>query len=86
MKNLSAIFYDDDDEHPYIGSLCVYIKTLGVYKSTLTAGPFDFEVYDVGGSRAGQKKWIHCMANLDSLVWVVDLNGYCRYLQEDIDA
>ena len=64
----------------------MYIKTLGVYKSTLTAGPFDFEVYDVGGSRAGQKKWVHCMTDLDSVVWVVDLNGYCRYLQEDIDA
>ncbi|KAL8871349.1 MAG: hypothetical protein Q9174_002796 [Haloplaca sp. 1 TL-2023] len=85
MNNLSTIFYDDE-KHPYFGNLCVYIKTLGVYKSTLTAGPFDFEVYDVGGSRAGRKKWVHHLADLDSVVWVIDLNGYCRYLEEDIDA
>lgn len=85
MANLSSIFHEDDPQS-YIGNLCVYIKTNGLYKSMVTVGPFDFEMYDVSGARTGRKKWNYCMEGLDYIIYVADLNGYCRYLQEDIDA
>ncbi|KAI4092896.1 MAG: hypothetical protein L6R37_007498 [Teloschistes peruensis] len=51
-------------------------------------GPVDLEVCDVGGARAVRKKLIQfdCMEDLDYAIYVADLNGYCQYLQEDLNV
>lgn len=86
MDNIIEIFWGAPTTS-YIANLCMHIKTEGVHKSRFTVSPFDFEVYDVGGTRAGRKKWIHCIGEQpDHIIHVVDLNGYCQNLAEDLDA
>ncbi|KAI4090698.1 MAG: hypothetical protein LQ344_004602 [Seirophora lacunosa] len=70
-----------------IANLCVHIRTTGLYKSRVQAKPFEFEIHDVSGSRSGRKLWSYCLSEkLDYIMYVVDLNGYCRNLHEDHDA
>ncbi|KAL9576396.1 MAG: hypothetical protein Q9212_007134, partial [Teloschistes hypoglaucus] len=87
MQNLPKIFVRENPQS-YTASLYAHIKTTGVYRSLASLGPFDLEVCDVGGSRAVRKKLVHfdCMKDLDYAIYVADLNGYCQYLQEDLDA
>lgn len=86
MDNLFDIFRRAPSESQ-LAYLIAHIMTNGVYKSNVTVDPFDFKVYDVGGTRAGRKKWGHCLGeNLDFIIHVVDLNGYCQHLQEDHDT
>ncbi|KAL8994783.1 MAG: hypothetical protein Q9169_005345 [Polycauliona sp. 2 TL-2023] len=66
-------------------SLCVHIMTNGIYRSTIIGEPFEYEIVDVGGSRASRKKWIHTMDDLDSVIYVADLNAYCQNIEEDPD-
>ncbi|KAL8627146.1 hypothetical protein Q9189_007155 [Teloschistes chrysophthalmus] len=87
MQNLPKIFVRENPES-HTASLYAHIKTTGVYRSMASLGPFDLELCDVGGSRAVRKKLVHfdCMKDLDYAIYVADLNGYCQYLQEDLDA
>ncbi|KAI4174176.1 MAG: hypothetical protein LQ343_002511 [Gyalolechia ehrenbergii] len=86
MDNLVDIFWGTPT-HSYIANLCMHIKTNGIYKSSVTISPFEFEVYDVGGTRSCRQKWMYCMGEKpDYLIYVVDLNGYCQNLAEDLDT
>ncbi|KAL8690211.1 MAG: hypothetical protein Q9218_004293 [Villophora microphyllina] len=38
------------------------------------------------GRSRRRKKLVHCMRGLDYAIYVADLNGYCQYLKEDLDA
>ncbi|KAL8654601.1 MAG: hypothetical protein Q9210_001414 [Variospora velana] len=74
--------------HPsHLANLCVHIQTIGVYQAKVTFDPFDFDICDVGGSRAARKKWLHCLAaKPDYVIYVVDLGGYSQIVQEDHDT
>ncbi|KAL8723569.1 MAG: hypothetical protein Q9181_007262 [Wetmoreana brouardii] len=85
MDNLLRIFRHNNPKF-YDASLSAHIKTNGVYKSTVSIDPFDFEVFDVSGTRAGRKKWVHCLEGVEYVIFVADLNGYCQRLAEDPDA
>ncbi|KAL8932103.1 MAG: hypothetical protein Q9211_006528 [Gyalolechia sp. 1 TL-2023] len=87
MDNLVDIFWGIP-AHSYIANLCMHIKTSGIYKSSIAMSLFNFEVYDVGGiTRSCRHKWMHCMREQpDYLIYVVDLNGYCQQLAEDVDT
>jgi len=43
-------------------------------------------VFDVGGSKFECGKWADCIKDVDSVVFVVFLTGYCRFLPEDPDV
>ncbi|KAL8702553.1 MAG: hypothetical protein Q9201_004270 [Fulgogasparrea decipioides] len=85
MDKLFSIFRHNNPKF-YDASLSTHIKTNGVYKSTVSIEPFDFEVFDVSGTRAGRRKWVHCLERVQYVIFVVDLNGYCQRLEEDLDA
>lgn len=86
MDNLSEILRREPSLS-CIANLCVHIRTTGLYKSRVQAKPFEFEIHDVSGSRSGRKLWSYCLSEkLDYIIYVVDLNGYCRKLHEDHDA
>lgn len=87
MQNLSRIFVEENPQS-YMASLYACIQTSGVYRSIASLGPVDLEVCDVGGARAVRKKLIQfdCMEDLDYAIYVADLNGYCQYLQEDLNV
>ena len=71
----------------HIANLCTHIKTSGLHNSKIAISPFSFEVLDVGGTRSERKKWVHCLGERpDFMIYVVDLNGYCQNLAEDLDA
>lgn len=55
------------------------------------SGIFDLEkvdchVVDVGGSRPERGKWAGCIKDVDSVIFVVSLTGYCQALPEDPDV
>ncbi|KAL8834225.1 MAG: hypothetical protein Q9170_003856 [Blastenia crenularia] len=86
MDNSSKVFVDAAT-NASTAHLCSHIKTQGVYKTRIAISPFDFELYDVGGTRSARKKWMHCMGEKpDHMIYVVDLNGYCQNLAEDLEA
>eukprot|EP01083_Nonionella_stella_P066210 174148_1 len=59
------------------------IRTTGIIKREYTIQKVDFHMYDVGGQRNERKKWISLFDNVDALIFVVALNGYCSVIFED---
>jgi len=43
-------------------------------------------LFDVGGQRSEQKKWIRCFENVAALVFLVSLSEYDQMLYEDESA
>eukprot|EP01084_Bolivina_argentea_P042834 78961_1 len=42
-----------------------------------------YEIYDVGGLKAERRKWYHFLDDVEVIMFVVDLSGFCRLLWED---
>ncbi|KAL8670647.1 MAG: hypothetical protein Q9168_004826 [Polycauliona sp. 1 TL-2023] len=84
MDNIDKVLWHDDN-NDFDPCLCVHIMTNGIYKSSIIGEPFQYEIVDVGGSRASRKKWIHC-TDLDSVIFVADLNAYCQKIEEEPDT
>ena len=82
MDNIDKVLWHDK-ANKFDPSLCVHIMTNGLYYSTIEGEPFRYEIIDVGGTRAMRKKWFHCMQDLDSVIFVADLNGYCQTIEEE---
>ena len=40
-------------------------------------------MFDVGGQRSEQKKWIHCFENVTSIIFCVALSEYDQVLLEE---
>lgn len=88
MDNLDKLLLNGGADFCHMASLCVHVKTAGIYESRVEVKPFDFEVVDISGSTSGRRLWGHCLnyEKLDYIVYVVDLNGYCQTLHNDHDA
>ncbi|KAL8835924.1 MAG: hypothetical protein Q9176_006608 [Flavoplaca citrina] len=82
MDNIDKVLWHDKANN-FDPSLCVHIMTNGLYYSTIEGEPFRYEIIDVGGTRAMRKKWSRCMQDLDSVIFVADLNGYCQTIEEE---
>ncbi len=41
------------------------------------------QIFDVGGSRSERNKWAQCIKDVDTLIFVAPLTGYCQPLVED---
>ena len=41
------------------------------------------QIFDVGGSRSERDKWTQCIKDVDALIFVAPLTGYCQPLVED---
>lgn len=59
------------------------IKTTGVSESPFLVGGQMLTIIDVGGQRSERKKWIHCFADVDSVLFVAALSEYDQCLYED---
>ncbi len=46
-------------------------------------GRHTYRVFDVGGQRSQRRQWIHCFEDVNCVVFVVALSGYCQNLEED---
>ncbi|KAL8782268.1 MAG: hypothetical protein Q9213_005542 [Squamulea squamosa] len=82
MDNIDKVLWPDQAGN-FDACLCVHVMTNGLYKSSVTVEPFEYEIFDVGGTRSMRKKWHHCMKGLDSVIFVADLNGYCQNIEEE---
>ena len=45
----------------------------------------ELQIYDVGGQRNQQKKWIHMFDDVTAVIFVVSLNEFDEYLAEDLN-
>ena len=50
---------------------------------TLKIDQRPYQIFDVGGSRSERNKWTQCIKNVDALIFVAPLTGYCQPLVED---
>ena len=52
---------------------------------TLKIDQRPYQIFDVGGSRSERTKWTQCIKDVDALIFVAPLTGYCQPLVEDPD-
>ena len=57
--------------------------TSTVENVTLNIDQQPCQIFDVGGSRSERNKWGHCVKDVDTLIFVAPLTGYCQPLVED---
>jgi guanine nucleotide-binding protein G(i) subunit alpha len=73
--NDSAIYYFSIDRMAspdYLPNnqdiLCSRVKTTGITEMIFRTGELTYGLFDVGGQRSEQKKWIHCFENVTALI------------------
>ncbi len=63
--------------------LNVYVPTRGITEARLMIDSVPVHLVDVGGQREERKKWLHCFASVDAVVFVSALSEYDQQLAED---
>ena len=58
-------------------------KTIGITKKDFLVSNACYNVWDVGGARKERRKWIHCIENLDIIIFSVDTSAYDTGIFED---
>jgi len=58
-------------------------KTTGIIETDFTVEKTKFKMVDVGGQRSERKKWMHCFADVTSVIFCVALSEYDLKLYED---
>jgi guanine nucleotide-binding protein G(i) subunit alpha len=56
-----------------------------MYEGSFRIRESRFNVFDVGGQRSERKKWIHCFEGVKAVIYVVAINEYDMFTQEDAD-
>ena len=65
---------------------CSRVKITGITETTFKVGELLYKLFDVGGQRSEQKKWIHCFTNVMALAFLVSLSECDRMLYEGESA
>ncbi|XP_054613426.1 guanine nucleotide-binding protein subunit alpha-11-like [Dunckerocampus dactyliophorus] len=63
--------------------LRVRVPTTGIIEYPFNVKGVIFRMVDVGGQRSERRKWIHCLENITSIVFLSALNEYDQVLLED---
>lgn len=58
-------------------------RTTGVVETSIKYGGINWSIVDVGGQRSERRKWLNCFENVNGILYVVNLAGYCSVLFED---
>jgi len=58
-------------------------KTIGVHETQFFYRNVQFNMIDVGGQRSERKKWLHCLADVNVVIFLTALNDYDQTLEED---
>jgi signal recognition particle receptor subunit beta len=56
------------------------VKTTQFVMESFRIDGIDFEMFDIGGQRGAQRKWIDCFDNVDAVIFVVALSEYDQTL------
>jgi len=59
------------------------VKTTGIIETDFIVEKTKFNMVDVGGQRSERKKWMHCFADVTSVIFCVALSEYDLKLYED---
>ncbi|XP_019745696.1 guanine nucleotide-binding protein subunit alpha-11-like isoform X2 [Hippocampus comes] len=63
--------------------LRVRVPTTGIIEYPFSVKDVVFRMVDVGGQRAERRKWIHCMDNVMSIIFLAALNEYDSVMLEN---
>ncbi|XP_057675877.1 guanine nucleotide-binding protein subunit alpha-11-like [Corythoichthys intestinalis] len=63
--------------------LRVRVPTTGIIEYPFQIKGITFRMVDVGGQRSERRKWIHCMDNVISIIFLAALNEYDSVMLED---
>ncbi|CAH0047721.1 unnamed protein product [Clonostachys solani] len=77
----------DRGQHRYTPTtqdiLQVFVKTTGIYETTMHYNSRPFQICDVGGNKSQRKKWIHAFPNTSVVIFTADATSYSKVLCED---
>jgi len=59
------------------------LKTTGIVTTTFETQGMEFTIIDVGGQRAERRKWLHCLDDVSSIIYLASLDEYNIMLEED---
>ncbi|KAJ7126087.1 guanine nucleotide binding protein alpha subunit [Mycena epipterygia] len=59
------------------------VKTIGVYPKKVKFDGQTLLICDTGGERCERKKWVHCFPGTTAVFFLVALNDYQKFLEED---
>ena len=59
------------------------VQTTGVVETSFKRGNITYRLFDVGGQRSEQRKWLHCFDDVTAVLFVTALSGYDMTLIED---
>lgn len=62
-----------------------YYTTTGAHVTKLDIKGHSCQLHDVGGRRSERKKWLNRFQDIDVVIFVVSLTGYCQAPPEDSD-
>ena len=62
------------------------LHTTGITVTNFEVGAHKYGVFDVDGTRAGRRKWVHVFEELQCMLFVAPLSGYDQCLVEDKDS
>jgi len=84
MGKIDGIFNPEDNFMPSRDDILLSrIRTTGILERKYQISDTTFNLYDVGGQRNERKKWISLFDDVDALIFVVALNGFCTVIFED---
>ena len=58
-------------------------RTTGVQTTEFDYATVHWSIVDVGGQRTERRKWLHCLDNVNAIIYVSNLASYARVLFED---
>ncbi|KAF6217704.1 hypothetical protein HO133_006531 [Letharia lupina] len=61
-------------------------RTTGIHDTKLDIEGRSCHLYDVDGRRSERKKWLNYFQDVDTIIFVVSLTGYCQALPENVNA
>jgi GTPase SAR1 family protein len=59
------------------------IRTAGAVEERFVIDDFTFRMIDVGGQRAERRKWLPCLSDVTSVLFIVGISEYDQKLRED---
>ena len=59
------------------------VQTTAILETSFKSGNITYRLFDVGGQRSEQRKWLHCFDDVKAVLFVTSLNEYNMTLIED---
>lgn len=78
LENIDILFFESTMPDEMLLRGC--FGTKGVHRTSLSFEGRSCHIYNFGGERLESKKWLGYFNDVDTVIFVVSLTGYCQNL------